>query len=118
MSYAIGTRIRELRTIRQISQEQMAERLKTTRQRLSRLENGQLDVSYMMIKEIADYLGVSVNEITSAEVQNKGLVALFRDSNEREDLVHSVDTIERILRTFKTHEKLYYQMKVRDANED
>jgi transcriptional regulator with XRE-family HTH domain len=41
MSYAIGSRIKEMRTNHRISQEQMAEVLNTTRQRYSRLENPQ-----------------------------------------------------------------------------
>ena len=45
MRYALGRRIKELRINRKISQEQMAEVLETTRQRYSRIENGQVDIS-------------------------------------------------------------------------
>ena len=72
MSYALGVRIKELRTMRKISQEQMAEALDTTRQRYSRLENGQIDISLVMIKNIAKVHGVAINEITSAEEERKG----------------------------------------------
>ena len=81
MSYALGVRIKELRTMRKISQEQMAEALDTTRQRYSRLESGQIDISFVMIKNIAMVLGVSTNDITSAEEEKKGLTALFREKN-------------------------------------
>ena len=113
MSYAIGSRIKELRTNHRISQEQMAELLNTSRQRYARLENGQVDISYVIIKKIADYLGVSTTEITSVEQEDKELVALFREKNTSEDVVDSVAKIQEILRVFQAHEKLYYQMKAR-----
>ena len=114
MSYAIGSRIKELRTNHRISQEQMAELLNTSRQRYARLENGQVDVSYVIIKKIADYLGVSTAEITDAEQDNKELVAFFREREASEDIVSAVAMIQEILRMFHAHEKLYYQMKARD----
>ncbi len=114
MSYAIGSRIRELRTKHRISQEQMAEHLNTSRQRYARLENGQVDISYVIIKKIADYLGVSTAEITDAEQENKELVSFFRERGSSEDIISSVAMIQEILRVFHAHEKLYYQMKARD----
>jgi len=114
MSYAIGSRIKELRTNHRISQEQMAELLNTSRQRYARLENGQVDVSYVIIKKIADYLGVSTAEITASEQNNKELVAFFREREISEDIVSAVARIQEILRMFHAHEKLYYQMKARD----
>ena len=114
MSYAIGSRIKELRTNHRISQEQMAELLNTSRQRYARLENGQVDISYVIIKKIADYLGVPTAEITDAEQENKELVAFFREREISEDIVSAVARIQEILRMFHAHEKLYYQMKARD----
>lgn len=118
MSYALGVRIKELRTMRKISQEQMAEALDTTRQRYSRLENGQIDISFVMIKDIAKVLGVTTKEITSAEEEKKGLTTLFREKNNSPQAAEAVSKIEEILRVFHAHEKLYYQMRVRDGFED
>ena len=118
MSYAIGSRIKELRTKNRISQEQMAELLDTTRQRYARLENGQVDISYVIIKKIADYLGISTTEITKVEQEDKELVAFFREKNTCEDIVDSVAKIEEMLKVFQAHEKLYYQMKARDEYVD
>lgn len=118
MSYAIGNKIKEIRMIRKISQEQMAEHLDTTRQRYARLENGQVDISYVMIKKISEYLGVSTKEITNAENEERKLVAFFREKDTGEDIVNSVAKIEEILRVFHAHEKLYYQTKERKANVD
>jgi len=118
MSYAIGSRIRELRIKRRISQEQMAEFLNTTRQRYSRLENGQVDISFVLIKKIADYFGLPTGDITSALQNDKELVTYFREKSAGEDIVNSVHKIEEILRVFHAHEKLYYQMKARAVDVD
>lgn len=115
MSYALGMRIKELRQKHKIGQEQMADVLETTRQRYSRIENGQVDISFVMIKKIADYLGVPTSDITSAEEEKKELVTLFREKNSGEDVINSVAKIEEILKVFHAHEKLYHQMKVRDG---
>lgn len=118
MSYALGMRIKELRQIRKINQEQIADVLDMSRQRYSRLENGQVDISYVMIKKIADFLGVLPSDITSAEEEKKELVTLFREKGSREDVILSVSKIEKILSVFHAHEKLYFQMRGRDDNVD
>ncbi|NLP35805.1 MAG: helix-turn-helix transcriptional regulator [Clostridiales bacterium] len=118
MSYALGSRIKELRTIRKVSQEQMADVLETTRQRYSRIENGQVDISYVMIKKIANYLGVPTSEITSAEEEKKELITFFREKSASRNVVDCVARIEEILKTFNAHEKLYFQMRMRDGYVD
>jgi transcriptional regulator with XRE-family HTH domain len=115
MNDTIGRRIRELRVSRQISLEQMAEQLHTTRQRLARVENDQLDVSYVLLKAIADYLGVSVKEITDVKKQQKGLAGSFRDAQFSDSLIRSVEHIEQILKSFHAQEKRYNQVKARGA---
>ncbi len=114
MSCAIGIRIKELRINHRISQEQMAELLDTTRQRYARLENGKVDISYAIIKKIADYLGVSTSEITNVEGEDKELVTYFTEKNSGEDIVVSVAKIQEILHVFHAHERLYHQMKRRN----
>lgn len=118
MSYALGMRIKELRSEHKIGQEKMAEVLGTSRQRYSRLENGQIDISFVEIKKIADYLGIPTTKITEAQEEKKGLVALFREKTNSQAAIDSVAKIEEILKVFHAHEKLYYQMKVRDGIED
>jgi len=113
MSYAIGNKIKELRTEHRTSQEQMADVLGTTRQRYSRIENGQMDISYALIKRIADFFGVPTSAITNVEQESIELVAFFREKSTSEDIVSDVAKIEKILRVFNAHEKLYCQMKAR-----
>lgn len=118
MSYAIGRRIRELRENHKISQEQMANLLGTTRQRYSRIEKGQIEISFVTIKKIADFLGVPTSVITSDEKEKKELVTLFREKSSSANIVDLVGKIEEILKAFNAHEKLYYQMKKSDDYAD
>ena len=118
MSYAIGSRIKELRTARGINQERMAEILNTSRQRYSRLEKGQVDISFVLIKKIAQIFAVPTSEITSVLTGNEGLPAYFREKNASDDVLNRVAKIEEIIRVFWAHEKLYYQMKARGEHAD
>lgn len=113
MGHAIGARIRKLREERKMSQDDVAAALGTTRQRLSRIENEQVDVSYLMLKQIAGCLGVSVDRITKAAEESKGFTALFRDKSDSPQAIAAVQKIEEILKVFHAHEKLYEQMKER-----
>ena len=118
MSYAIGNRIRELRTVHHVGQEEMASALGTTRQRYARMENGQVDISYVTIKVIADYFGVPTREITSVMDEHKELVAFFREKQVSKEMLESVACIEDILKTFNAHQKLYFQMKASHEHDD
>jgi transcriptional regulator with XRE-family HTH domain len=110
MSYAIGNRINTIRSKKKISQEDIASVLGISRQRFARIENGQSEASYYMIKKIADCLSVSVSDITSAD-ENVDLRLCFREAGNSEEINDSVDKIIDILKTFHAHEKLYYRMK-------
>lgn len=54
MNYDLAIRIKELRKNCKVNQEDIAERLDMSRQRYGCLENGQVDISYNIIKKIAD----------------------------------------------------------------
>ena len=110
MSYAIGKRINEIRTERKVSQEEIASVLGISRQRLARIENGQSDISYAMIKSFADFMAVPVSSITAA-AEEVDLQMYFRDVENATDVNESIDKIVDILKTFRAHEKLYYRMR-------
>ncbi len=110
MSYAIGKRINEIRLSKKISQEEIASVLGISRQRIARIENGQSDISYAMIKTVAAYLAVPVSSITSAG-EEVDLQMYFRDGDNTIEVNESVGKIVEILKTFRAHEKLFYRMK-------
>lgn len=111
MSYVITSKIKEFRKIRGFNQEQMANKLNMSIQEYSRLENNQINISFIKIKQIAEILGVSTQSITNLE-KEKRLVDLFKENNGSTEIIQSISRIKEILKCFNAHEKLYYQMKV------
>jgi putative transcriptional regulator len=59
----IAINIKELRIAKGMSQKQLADKLDKDKQAIQRLENGQINPRYLTLVDIAEGLGVSVNEI-------------------------------------------------------
>lgn len=55
--------IKELRKERRISQEELANAVKVTRQTIISLENGKYNASLLLAYEIAKYFGKTIEEI-------------------------------------------------------
>lgn len=64
-----GENLRKLRKERKLSMDALAEKAGTSKQVLSRYENGERVPKISMVKNLADALGVSVSEL-SGEVYN------------------------------------------------
>jgi transcriptional regulator with XRE-family HTH domain len=117
MSYNIGQKIKNLRVERKLTQDQVAYELGMTRQRFARIESGQSDISYATLKKIADCYSVPVSAITAAD-EEKDLVMLFREKPDSYHIQGSVEKVVEILKTFHSHEKLYYRMKEKNSSEN
>ena len=111
MNYILGRRIKELRSQQGMSQEALASGLGTTRQRIARIEDGEIDISYSLIKQVADYFGVSADEITKVTEEEKRFTAMFREKNDNAEATEVVAKIEEMLNLFFAHEKLYHRQK-------
>lgn len=61
LKYFIGDKIKELRNIKNINQEELAEEIGTTKQSVSRYEKGQRKADQDILFELADYFGVSID---------------------------------------------------------
>lgn len=58
----IGSKIKEFRTTRNITQEELGEYLNTTSQTISRYETGERKTNHDMLFQLADYFNVSIND--------------------------------------------------------
>ena len=56
-------RLEELRTQRGIRQEELAAALKVSRQTISSLENGRYNPSILLAYKIAQYFGMTIEEV-------------------------------------------------------
>ena len=64
MNVLLGGRIKALRTARNYTQEQVAERLGISRQRYARIENGTNSITLDILTKLADMFDVTVGDIT------------------------------------------------------
>ena len=64
MNTLLGRRIRALRTSKNFTQEQMADRIGISRQRFARIENGTNSITLDLLTRIAKILDVTVGDIT------------------------------------------------------
>ncbi len=62
-SNRMKTKIRELRKVRKLSQEELAEAVGTTRQTITSIEVGKYTASLPLAYKIAHYFGLSIEEV-------------------------------------------------------
>jgi transcriptional regulator with XRE-family HTH domain len=116
MNVLLGARIRSLRDSKGLTQEQVADKMNCTRQKYARIEKGLIDISYASLSSIAQILGVSVDEITSAvnDVHKEQPVFRTNGANVPED---KFEYISNMIDTFYAHRKLYNSIRQVDLNE-
>lgn len=64
MNEILGGRIKELRSAKNFTQEQVADHVGISRQKYARIENGVNSVTLDILSKIAEVLGVTVGDIT------------------------------------------------------
>ena len=67
------TRIQELRKARRITQNELADAVNVTRQTIISLENGKYNASLILAHKIAQYFGVSIEEIFIFDKEEENL---------------------------------------------
>ena len=65
----VALKIRNIRELKNLTQEYMAERLEMSQAGYSKIENGQTNVSHSKLNEIANILGVKPEEIMTFDGQ-------------------------------------------------
>ena len=114
MNVILGARIRELRKSKGLTQEQIAAKMKCTRQKYARLEKGLIDISYTSILTIAQILGIKSEDITSSVNNISQEQPLFRGDSIQED---KFEYINKMIDTFYAHRKLYNSVRRVDIDE-
>lgn len=117
MSYDIARNIKTLRIEREMSQEEVAHKLNMSRQRYSRIESNQVQITFGVIETLASIFGVGIKDITKASNEKKTLEVLFRESGNHETSGDVIEKVQRILDYMSAHEKLYYKMRERGNHE-
>lgn len=90
----IGKFLSQLRHERELTQEQLAERLGTSNKTISRWENGNYMPPVEMLMELSEFYGVSINEILSGRRLEETDVKSAADENLKSVLEESPFTLE------------------------
>ena len=114
MNAILGARIRSLRESKGLTQEQIAEKMNCTRQKYARLEKGLIDISYASLTTVAQVLGITIEEITSAVNNTAQDRPMFRgDSSAAKE--EKFAFINNMIDTFYAHRKLYISVRQADV---
>lgn len=77
----IGNFIRELRKAKNMTQEQLAEKMGVTDKSVSRWENGKTMPDYSILKDLCDTLGITINELFVGERITEGKYQKVAEQN-------------------------------------
>lgn len=77
LSKYIGSRIRYFRESRSMTQDELAERLGTTRQSISRYETGERKANQDILFELADIFKISINSFFPPVEQNSSIETIY-----------------------------------------
>lgn len=69
----LQTRIQELRKARKITQNELADAVNVTRQTIISLENGRYNASLILAHKIAQFFGVSIEEVFIFDQEGENL---------------------------------------------
>lgn len=100
----IGLRIKESRELKEVTQQEMVDQLKSldcliSRETLSKIENGNRSISALELNKICEILNVKVEEIL--EDESDDLVKLFRKRRSVSDSTLSeIEDIQYIIKSF------------------
>lgn len=77
LSKFIGNKIRYYRELRNMTQDELAEQLKTTRQSISRYENGERKANQDILFDLADIFRISINNFFPPTEQNASIETIY-----------------------------------------
>lgn len=77
LSKFIGNKIRYYRELRNMTQDELAEQLKTTRQSISRYENGERKANQDILFDLADIFKISINNFFPPTEQNASIETIY-----------------------------------------
>jgi transcriptional regulator with XRE-family HTH domain len=111
----INERIRTLRKEKGLSQNELAKEINCSLRSVSGIEKGEYKPTYIQLKEISDYFGVSIDWLVKGvEAENissteQEIIELVRNDNDiKKTLLNLLETkkkaIQRMMMTEKNHE--------------
>ena len=111
----LGHRIAELREERGITQEALAKELDIPRTAISRLENGQRDISYAEMRRLSEIFGVDPDDLAQVDRFTEKL-AYFRQTRP-EQATEGLEKANEIIEALLGYEQLYRRFGLESGKE-
>lgn len=112
MNALLGSRIRALRTAKNYTQDQLAERLGISRQKYACIENGANSITLDILTKIANVLDVAVGDITRV-LDEEPAVVCHAGTDET-----SCEKIFNMLELFYANKRLYTRLQRRNMSRE
>lgn len=109
MNEILGSRIKEIRSAKKITQEQIADKIGISRQKYARIENGVNSITLDILSKIAKVLDVGVGDIT--RVLDETPAIAYRAGEES----GSSKEIFNMLDLFYANKHMYEKFKYKDT---
>jgi transcriptional regulator with XRE-family HTH domain len=106
MNAILGERIRSLRAYKNMTQEELAGSIGCTRQKIARMEKGEIDITYKELQNVSAALDVTIDVITAAldgAARSSSLLRVQKGS----PAIREVEIVQKLLDQFLAQGELY-----------
>lgn len=107
MNEILGSRIKELRSAKNFTQEQIADKIGISRQKYARIESGINSITLDILSKVAKVLDVSVGDIT--KVLDESPVVAYRAGEESGSSKKIFDMLDLFYANKHMYEKLQHK---------
>ena len=101
----LGKRLCELRKARGLNQAEVAEALRVSRQKYSRMESGDNDPSLVELNRLALLFKTTVSELVAEEEEDAAVVSFYRNADDSPEINYINDVIDMFFKNKMVHDR-------------
>lgn len=101
----LGKRLCELRKARGLNQAEVAETLRISRQKYSRMESGDNDPSLVELNRLALLFKTTVSELVAEEEEEAAVVSFYRNADDSPEINYINDVIDMFFKNKMVHDR-------------
>lgn len=101
----LGEKLRQLRAVRKLSQEAVAEALHISRAKYIRIEKGDNDPSLVELNRLALLFDTTVSELLAEEAEGEDVVSFYRAADDSAEISYINDVIDIFFKNKLVHSR-------------
>jgi len=101
----LGEKLRQLRAVRKLSQEAVAEALHISRAKYIRIEKGDNDPSLVELNRLALLFDTTVSELLAEEAEGEEVVSFYRAADDSAEISYINDVIDMFFKNKLVHSR-------------